>query len=67
MTQQSQIAIYTEKIITEKDTYASMFTAALFIITRTWKQPSCPSADERIRKLWYTYTMEYYSAIKNYI
>ena len=37
---------------------------ALFIIGRTWKQPRCPSADEWIRKLWYIYTMEYYSAIK---
>ena len=42
-----------------------MFIAALFIITRTWKQPRCPSADEWARKLWYIYTMEYYSAIKN--
>ena len=41
-----------------------MFTAARFIIARTWKQPKCPSADEWIRKLWYIYTMEYYSAIK---
>ena len=41
-----------------------MFIAALFIIARTWKQPRCPSADECIRKLWYIYTMEYYSAIK---
>ena len=41
-----------------------MFTAALFIIARTWNQPRCPSADEWIRKLWYIYTMEYYSAIK---
>ena len=41
-----------------------MFIAALFIIARTWKQPRCPSADERIRKLWYIYIMEYYSAIK---
>ena len=40
-----------------------MFIAALFTIARTWKQPRCPSADEWIRKLWYT--MEYYSAIKN--
>ena len=39
--------------------------AALFKIARTWKEPRCPSADEWIRKLWYTYTMEYYSAIKN--
>ena len=41
-----------------------MFTAALFTIARTWKRPRCPLADERIRKLWYIYTMEYYSAIK---
>ena len=41
-----------------------MFIAALFIIARTWKQPRCPSADEWIRKLWYLYTMEYYSSIK---
>ena len=41
-----------------------MFITALFIIARTWKQPRCPSADKRIRKLWYIYTMEYYSAIK---
>ena len=41
-----------------------MFIAALFMIARTWKQPRCPSADERIRKLGYIYTMEYYSAIK---
>ena len=41
-----------------------MFIAALIIIARTWKQPRCPSADEWIRKLWYIYTMEYYSAIK---
>ena len=41
-----------------------MFITALFIIARTWKQPRCPSADEWIRKLWYIYTMEYYSAIK---
>ena len=41
-----------------------MFIAALFTIARTWKQHRCPLADERIRKLWYIYTMEYYSAIK---
>ena len=41
-----------------------MFIAALFIIARTWKQPRCPSADEWIRKLWYIYTIENYSAIK---
>ena len=41
-----------------------MFIAALFIIARTWKQLRCPLADEWIRKLWYIYTVEYYSAIK---
>ena len=41
-----------------------MFIAALFTIARTWKQPRCPSTDELIKKLWYMYTMEYYSAIK---
>ena len=41
-----------------------MFIADLFTIARTWKQPRCPSADEWIRKLWYIYTMNYYSAIK---
>ena len=41
-----------------------MFTAALFIIAGTMKQPRCPSTDEWIKKLWYIYTMEYYSAIK---
>ena len=40
-----------------------MFIAALFVIARTWKQPRCPSADKWI-KLWYIYTMEYYSAIR---
>ena len=42
-----------------------MFITALFTIARTWKQPKCTSADEWIRKLWYIYPMEYYSAIKN--
>ena len=41
-----------------------MFTAALFTIARSWKQPKCPSTDEWIKKMWYTYTMEYYSTIK---
>ena len=41
-----------------------MFIAALFTIARTWKQPKCPSIDEWIKKMWYIYTMEYYSAIK---
>ena len=41
-----------------------MFIAALFTIARSWKQPKCPSTDIWIKKLWYIYTMEYYSAIK---
>ena len=41
-----------------------MFIAALFTIARTWKQPKCPSTDEWIKKMWYIYTIEYYSAIK---
>ena len=42
-----------------------MFIAALFTIAKTWKQPKCPSTEEWIKKVWYIYTMEYYSAIKN--
>ena len=41
-----------------------MFNAVLFTIARTWKQPKCPSTDEWIKRMWYIYTMEYYSAIK---
>ena len=41
-----------------------MFIAALFPIAKTWKQPKCPSTEEWIKKMWYIYTMEYYSAIK---
>jgi hypothetical protein len=42
-----------------------MFIAALFIIARSWKEPMCSSTEEWIHKMWYIYTMEYYSAIKN--
>ena len=41
-----------------------MFTAALFTIAKTWKQPKCPSTEEWVKKMWCIYTMEYYSAIK---
>ena len=58
------LGIHTEETRSERDTVTPMFITALFIIARTWKQPICPSADEWIRKLWYIYTMEYYSAIK---
>ena len=58
------LGIHTEEARIERDTCTPMLIAALFIIARTWKQPRCPSADEWIRKLWYIYTMEYYSVIK---
>jgi hypothetical protein len=48
-----------------KDTYSTMFIAALIIIVRSWKEPTCPSTEEWIQKMWYIYTMEYYSAITN--
>jgi hypothetical protein len=47
------------------DTCSTMFIAALFIIARIWKEPRCPSTEEWIQKMWYIYTMEYYSEIKN--
>ena len=58
------LGIYPEKIIIQKDTCTPMFIAALFTITSSWKQPKCPSTDEWIKKMWYVYAMEYYSAIK---
>ena len=58
------LGIHIKETRIERGTCTQMFIAALFIITRTWKQPRCPSADEWIRKRWYIYTMEYYSAIK---
>ena len=58
------LGIHTEATRIERDTCTSVFIAALFTIARTWKQPRCPSADVRIRKLWYIFTVEYYSAIK---
>jgi hypothetical protein len=50
-----------------KDTCTPMFIAALFIIAKLWKQPSCLTTDEWINKVWYLYTMEFYSATKNEI
>ena len=65
MTQQSHSWAYTlRKPELKEDTCTPVFITALFTIARTRKQPRCPSADEWIRKLWYIYTMEYYSAIK---
>ena len=56
--------MYPEKTTILKDTCTPVFIAALFIIARTWKQPRWPLTDEWTKKLWYIYTVEYYSAIK---
>ena len=64
MTQQSHYSIYPEKTVIEKDTCTPTYIAALFTIARTRKQSVCPSTEEWIKKLWYIYTMEYYSATK---
>ena len=58
------LGIFPEKTIVQKDTCTTMFIAALFTIARTWKQPKCPTIFEWIKKMWYIYTMECYSAIK---
>ena len=58
------LGIYSEKTIIQNESCTTMFTAALFTIARTWKQPKCPSTDEWIKNMWHIYTMEYYSAIK---
>ena len=57
------LGVYPEKTMTRKDISTSLFIAALFTIAKTWKQSKCPT-EEWIKKLWYIYTMEYYSAIK---
>ena len=56
--------IYPEKTIIQKESCTTMFIAALFRTARTWKQPKCPLTDAWIKKMWYVYKMEYYSAIK---
>ena len=58
------LGIHTKETRIERDTCTPVLIAALFTITRTWKQPRCPSADKWIRKLWYIDTVDYYSAIK---
>ena len=59
------LGIYTKNAqLCHKDMCSTMFTAALFAISRTWKQPKCPSIEEWIRKMWYICTMEYYTAEK---
>ena len=60
------LGIYPEDVPTsKKETFSTMFIAALFIIARSWKDPRCLSTEEWIQKMWYIYTMEYYSAFKN--
>jgi hypothetical protein len=60
------LGIYPEDVLTgNKDTCSTMFIASSFIISRSWKEPRCPSTEEWIQKMWSIYTMEYYSAIKN--
>jgi hypothetical protein len=60
------LVIYPEDVPAgKKDTCSTMFIAASFIIARNWEQPRCLSTEEWIQKLWYIYTMEYYSSIKN--
>ena len=59
-----QLGNYPEKTIIQKDTSTLVFIAALLTTARTWKQPKCPSTDEWIKKTWYMYAMDYYSAIK---
>ena len=62
----TSLGIYPEDVPTsKKDTCSIMFIAAFLIIARSWKEPRCPSTEEWIQKMWYIYTMEYYSAIKN--
>ena len=56
--------MHPEKTIIQKDTCTSVFIAAVFMRARSWKQPKCPSTEEWIKKMWYIYTMAYYSAIK---
>ena len=58
------LGIYPEKTIIQKELCTTVFTAALFTIARTWKQPKCPPTDEWIKKMWHIYTMEYCSAVK---
>ena len=58
------LGIYLDKTIIQKDTCTPMFIVALFTTAKTWKQPKCPPTNELIKKMWYIYTMEYYSAIE---
>ena len=58
------LSTFPDKTFIQKDTCTPMFIVALFTIAKTWKQPKCPLTEEWIKKMWYMYTMEYYSALK---
>ena len=60
------LGIYPEKMKTliQKDTCTPKFMTEICTIAKTWKEPKCPSTDEWIKKLWFIYTMKYYSTIK---
>ena len=58
------LGVHPKETRIQRDKYTPMFTAALFTTASMWKQSRCPPTDEWIRKLWYIYTTEYYSAIK---
>ena len=58
------LGIYPEKTMTWKNTSTPVFITAWYTIAKTWKQPKYPSTEERIKKMWYIYTMEYYSVVK---
>ena len=64
MTQKSHSWAYIQTNFPSKRYTICMFVATLFTIAKTWEQPKCPSTDEWIKKIWYIYTMEYYSATK---
>ena len=57
------LGIYPDKTVIQKDTCTPVIIVALFTIAKTWKRPKCSSTDKWI-KMWYIYTMEYYSVIK---
>ena len=65
MTQQSHsLGVNPEKRMVQKDSYPSLFTSSLFAIAKAWKQPTCPSTEQWIKRMWYIHTLEYYSASK---
>ena len=58
------LGTYSEKAIIQKDACTPVYVTALFTVAKTWKQPKCSSAEDWIKKMWYLYAIEYYSAVK---